>query len=90
MSATIGVVSSKQSRRIGVGIGQGHKTYLALHGVLLSRSHRYKLKFCKESPTELNSVRGEWPIRVKAAPNLFNLTNKKINKLIRKRLWGNV
>ena len=36
----------------------------------------YKLKFCKGSPRELNSVTGEWPIRVKAASNLFNLTNK--------------
>ena len=25
---------------------------------------RYKLKFCKGSPRELNSVTGEWPIRV--------------------------
>ena len=51
---------------------------------------RYKLKLCKGSPRELNSVIGEWPIRVKAASNQFNLTNKKITKLIRKRLLGNV
>ena len=51
---------------------------------------RYKLKFCKGSLRVLNSVTGGWPIRVKAASNLFNLTNKKITKLIRKRLWGNV
>ena len=50
----------------------------------------YKLKFCKGSPTEPNSVTGEWPIRVKAASNQFNLTNKKFTKLIRKRLWVNV
>ena len=37
----------------------------------------YKPKFCKESPRELNSVSGDWPVRVKAASNLFNLTNKK-------------
>ena len=46
----------------------------------------YKLKFCKDNPRELNSVSGEWPIRIKAASNLFNLTNKKSTKLIRKRL----
>ena len=51
---------------------------------------RYKLKFCKGSPRELNSVRGEWSVRVKAASNLLNLTNKKVTKLIRKRLSGNV
>ena len=50
----------------------------------------YKLKFRKGSPRELNSVTGEWSVRVKAASNLLNLTNKKITKLIRKRLWGNV
>ena len=50
---------------------------------------RYKLKFCKGSPRELNSVTGSrLPIRVKAASNQFNLSNKKFTKLIRKRLWG--
>ena len=48
-----------------------------------------RLKFCKESPRGLNSVSGDWPVSVKAASNLFNLTNKKLTKLIRKRLWGN-
>ena len=47
---------------------------------------RYKLKFCKGSPRELKSVTGECPIRVEAASNQFNLTNKKFTKLIRKRL----
>ena len=44
---------------------------------------RYKLKFCKGSPKELNSVRGEGPARVKTASNLCNLTNKTVTKLIR-------
>ena len=33
----------------------------------------YKLK---ESPRELSSVSGEWPIRVKAASNLPNLSER--------------
>ena len=41
----------------------------------------YKLKFCKESPRELNSVSGDWSVRVKAAFNPFNHTNKKLYNL---------
>ena len=41
---------------------------------------RYKLKFCKGSPGELNSVTKKWPIRVKAVSNQLNLTNQKKKK----------
>ena len=73
----------------GLELRRGHKTFLTFPGVLLSHSHYLLLKFCKESPRKLNSVSGDWPVRLKGAFNLFSLTNKKIIKRIRKRLWGN-
>ena len=57
------------------GEGGGHFLEYLFHTVI-----SYKLKFCKESPRELNSVSWDWPIKVKAAANLFNLTSKKKKK----------
>ena len=46
----------------------------------------YKLKRCNDWAREFDRVSGDWHIRVKAAPDLFNLMHKEFIKRIRKRL----
>ena len=46
-------------------------------GALLLRSNQLYAEICKESPRELNSVSGDWPVGVKAASNLFYPTKKR-------------
>ena len=50
----------------------------------------YKLKLCKDSAREFNSVSEDWFVRVKTASDLFHLMYKEFIKLSRKRLRGNI
>ena len=44
----------------------------------------YTLKLCKDCTRKLNSLSGDWSVKVKATSDLFNPMHKQFIELIRK------
>ena len=83
--------TSKQSWRIGVGIGSRSQDFFGISwSTSFMQSFVISLNSAKGFPENSTVSQGKWSVRVKAASNQFNLTNKNFTKLIRKRFWGNV